>query len=599
MRAPAPGGDKVASSGSCTDGTPCFVCEMKAIAVAEGVKATFTDAPFTLNIVGCRRGHSISNEFDDRMVVFFALPAAEAEKALSDATIEGDLGDDIAAAAKALNGAIVPGRGVRLVECSRVEIEPGKPAAGHRVVAMFPITTDPGLVRLASDVETAKKALDDAGKTLKSRQDALEAAKKELEDDLADLDKKGKALPKRKLGEKKTQALLDAEKELVDARKKVDDFVKSHKVKAPTAAALDQQIEAAKTEQTKAKKKLDALSANDLTDPEKRKFEGYHYAFWGKDGLEGDGHAFFPAGHHANHFTLGQHHWNSDASTVALTVGSFMGHRMFTGRVLKLEFAKLVNESIDFRRSPVAKAAAAENKALPAAEKLETAALKKDMPANTPAAEQKAKLAELADKQKKNRESIALKQRHAMDDASNEYLVIASHLKYPPSATPAPAGSRIVLSCKVKKADGTSVALPDDDEFEIEGDVAHKGDAPYWRTGKEVRLLYYRLAGKKPDDGLKIHAHHPREGQPLLPDGAVVMPGEPMISRGAALEPLRDDDQFEVEASIGGTNVHRGHTMKISGETVSKDYESLTVVGNWSTGCQVFGAFVDFNLFIL
>ena len=149
------------SAGRCTEATPCFVCSLKAIVKEQGIGASFTDEPFVANLVGCRKAFSLTNKFDDRMIVFFALPDEPDEYALRGAAIDAEVIADVSAAAKELNRKKGPGVGVRLVACSRVELTPGRPHDGHRVVAMLPITTDPGLVRTTEKLKQLQAALEE------------------------------------------------------------------------------------------------------------------------------------------------------------------------------------------------------------------------------------------------------------------------------------------------------------------------------------------------------------------------------------------------------------------------------------------------------
>lgn len=588
----APGAGDATSAGSCTAATPCFVCKLKAMVAAQGVSAQFSDAPYAINLVGCRRANSISDRFDDRMIAFFSLPAEEARKGLEDAGIEAALLDDIAAAAGAVNGKIIAGRGVRRVACSSIELEPGKPASGHRVVAMFPITTDPGLVRLAESHDAHQKELETAVGQRDARLKDLKAGKKELEEKLLpELEQKGAAvnkLPKPRKGEAKSAALTAAEADLAAAKKAIDDFAKRLSVK-PVPAKLDAQIEAVQKERDSLQAQLTSWASGELTKGEKDAFEGYRYAFRGPHGWEGDAHAFFPLGHHPGRFVLGQHHGNSDKGAVALTVGYFLGKRMLTGKLLKKDFTDLFAWPLEQRRGPALKKAKDEQSALAQAHKKALAELDKANAA-LPAKDRKAKHDALAAQQKPEVEKLAQKHAQAADEASREYVVVSSHRKAAGAAVP--AGAWVVLACEVAKPGGTE-PLHDDDQFEIKGDARGK------RTGREVRLHYYSLAGKHPEAGLEIHAHHPAGDRAALPAGSKIMPGEPALQHGAALVPIRDGDQFEVEAMIGGTNVHRGHVLNVSGDSLSATAENATYVHNWSTGCQVFWAFKDFNLFIL
>jgi hypothetical protein len=162
------------------------------------------------------------------------------------------------------------------------------------------------------------------------------------------------------------------------------------------------------------------------------------------------------------------------------------------------------------------------------------------------------------------------------------------------AGTAPPSAGWIVRGCVVKKPDGTTASLQDSDQFEIEGDPHGK------RGGRDVRL-HYRGLGGTPDKGLKIHAHYPASGGTELPAGSTIVDSGDLYfeSQKELGDAIDDSDQLEVQATVGGTNVHRGHSLGVKGGRVSAGGENINHVHNWSTGCQVFPFFVDFNLFIL
>jgi hypothetical protein len=608
----APGSGTATSGGECTKETPCFVCEVKGVVASAGVSATFSDAPFAINIVGCRGINTISNRFDDRLIAFMALPADEAGKALDDAKMEADLVTAVADAAGKLNGAkpTMRGRGVRRVACSSIEIEAGKPTAGHRVVAMFPITTDPGLVRLKKGYDEQKAKFEEELKTREAQLKTLEDGKKSFDDLTAKFKEKGdavKALPKpAKKGDPKSPELVQAEAELKAVQDAIDALAASlgWKKSLLTAKTFDDRIQSAKTARDTAKQQLDDYTSGKLTAKEEDKFEGYHYAFQREDGTwEGDNHAFFPTGHHANKYSMGLHHGSSDNAAPALTVGIFLGERIVSGRGVKRYFAEIQSFPRESRVGavPSNKAELKKQKDANTAELKKFDADKKEAlkkfdadnktnpNARTDRAALEAKLA--TDRQaleatlaKKVADIEAARERLLLE-ASREHVVVTA-VRKAAGPTP-PVGTWIVMACQVGSA-----LLADDDVFELEG---HAGRM----SGREVRLHYFGLAGDKAREGLKIHAHSPAGGRPALPAGTAITAKEAMFEHNHTLVPIRDDDVFEVEGRIGGTNIHRGHNMSADESgAVSFSAESLENVGNWSTGCQVVALSPEFNLFI-
>lgn len=121
--------------------------------------------PFDLHIVGLRLEKSVSDAFDDRMVVFCRLPsaseAADIEKAV------GNLLESLKEAAKPIDDR------VRVVTCS----------GGSWLVALFKISTDPGLAKTAADLDAKIAAARRKAEATKKEKDLerLEAAEREKE----------------------------------------------------------------------------------------------------------------------------------------------------------------------------------------------------------------------------------------------------------------------------------------------------------------------------------------------------------------------------------------------------------------------------------
>jgi len=121
--------------------------------------------PLELHIVGLRREHSLTNAFDDQMVVFCRLPTAEEMKKIEAAA--GPLLQPLEEAFKQVTD------NVRVVCCSSVAW----------LVALFPVSTDPGLKAVLQDLDAkiaaTKKAVDDA-KAAHAGQKRIAAAESKL-----------------------------------------------------------------------------------------------------------------------------------------------------------------------------------------------------------------------------------------------------------------------------------------------------------------------------------------------------------------------------------------------------------------------------------
>lgn len=615
----APGSGFSTSGGECTAQTPCFVCELKAIVAAVGVSAKFSDAPFVINILGCRGANTISDKFDDRMVAFMSLPASDAVKALDDQKVEEGLMTAIADAAETLNGAkpVMPGRGVRRVACSSIELEPGIPTSGHRLVVMFPITTDPGLVRLKKQHEKQQSEFEEKLDTRVKQLKKLQDSKKSFDDLSAQFNRKGAAVknaPKpQKKGDAKSAELLQAEAELKEVQDAIDalavslSWSTSPKSSKPlmTTKTFEDRIASATKAHDHARQQLDDYTSGKLVREEVAKFKLYHYAFQRDDGTwEADNHAFFPVGYYPNRYDMGLHHRDGDNATPALTVGEFLGERIITGRGIKRCFKHLEEWPRSQREKavPSIKHAVAKQKDANAKErqKFDTemkATLNKldvDNKSNPNARTDKAAHKKKLDDDRKKLEADLQKKitditgpsEKQLFEASREYVELAA-VRKAAGPTP-PPGTWVVMACNVGAA-----PIVDDDEFEIEGN-------PGRMSGREVRLHYYSLVGEKGGSGLKIHGHYPAQGHPVLPTDSMITATEAMFEVSGKLMSIRDDDVFEVKAMIGGTNIHRGHKMVADEKgTVTFDAESLDKVSNWSIGCQVVALHPEFNLFIL
>jgi len=618
---PSPGSENTTTGPACTKETPCFICKLKELVKSRNAGAKFQDTPFKLNFVGCRLAHRVTDVFDDRMIFFFALPSEESEKALKDGGIEEGLIKDINAAAKELNsgktpdGQNLPWRGVRRVACNSIELEPGKPVTGHRVVAMIPITTDPGLVRLYADHKDQEAEHQKAIDALSAEIQAFEAAKKKFAETLKpNLEKAGEALkklPAPKKGSAKTQDYVDAEKAVKAAQDAIDAQKKEVKLTKMTNEAFDKKIDELikeknkilEAKQAKLKQLQTDWDRHELTKGEKGGFD-YRYAFRNENGdIEGDGHAFFPLGHHPDFFKFYLHHWNKDGAAPALTVGLYTGNRVLTKHVLDEDFEDLISWPISERlqgiranlKKNLAKLADFDKQCKAAIKKREAENALALKPLKNPAekaklkAEQTTAMAELRATQDKERKSLLKEVYSEKDEMSNEYLSLTGVRRS--GTPPPPAGTWIVMACEVEKPEGGTAPLKDEDKFVIEGDMYDK------RTGREIRLHYFEL--KKTLKAVTIIEHFPAAEAEKLPKNSKIVAKQPMYETGGTLTPIGADDILIVQAMIGGTNVHRGHSLKTDGGNVSAKYESQKKVYNWSTGCQVSPYFNDFNLFIL
>jgi hypothetical protein len=149
----------------CSHGSPCLVCWLrKRIADdPETSYQSFRTGELELNIVGIRRRDSVTDKFDDFMVVFFK-PVVPEHRQNFERVIEQDLRDDwnkiFGKSAKR----------TKLVPCTKDR--------ASWVVAIYPLSTDPGLTELPE--EKAAKAKKASEKDVQDKQAAATKADKEL-----------------------------------------------------------------------------------------------------------------------------------------------------------------------------------------------------------------------------------------------------------------------------------------------------------------------------------------------------------------------------------------------------------------------------------
>ncbi len=292
---------------------PCLLCWVRAKVAAspEAKAAKFSTEPLHLNIVGLRQENTVSDDFDDAMVVFMKMLPHDLKDPY-EKHVEKEIRDDIAG--------IKSGR-VKVVPCTASEF------TGTWIVGVFDqVTTDPGLAD--RDKDTRQKAIDDAQKELddkdKELTDHTPVAKKS-QDDLAakQLEQKDLRAKKEKTADDK-QTIKDNDDALkkltAQAKKDADKLQKLQNDRDRKATAL-------------AKKKA-ALAATD--DSQVQMSQGH-------SGWLAQGRAQMAPGIYANEYRFGIHHGGADGlhhGHVAMTVGFIPGYRFYSVGNILAERAK-------------------------------------------------------------------------------------------------------------------------------------------------------------------------------------------------------------------------------------------------------------------
>jgi len=576
---------------------------LRSLAKARTGSDPFVPRPFVINLFGLRRHLAATDEFDDRLVVFMALPGEESRKALSDLGIEDELIDDINQVA-----AVVKDPGVRRVSCDRIESAEGVPITGHWLTAVLPITTDPGMVRLYRNKAAELSKLDaqiaavDARianlKELGKRLDAFKAAMKSKGDAL-----KGKKLPRP--GEPVPEDRRAAEEAVKLAQEKIDTALAGLDLKAtPTAATLAALIKQRESDKVgferardQAQTDVDTQAAwkpgTALTQTEKGKF-GASSGFRNENGdIEANDHAYFPLGVRKQSFKLFLHHWNGETAMPALTIGMFWGDRVVSGWLVKnprqkgdiwddVESWRIGNVNASVQRELRA------NNAEEARRRRELAGASngnKRPDAAMLAAEREAKTrleVEFANKR--------LEIERPLYDAKGYCLELAGQRR---AVNQVPAGALVMPMCSATTPDGRKVAIADADRFRINELIGREV------TGRELRLHLRAIAPQgKP---VTVAEHLGADPEHVLPAGTTIEASGVVYDLDGKTWEIADDDILIVKAPVGGTNIHRGHHFDrekaAAGTATSNDAGSR--VGNWSTGCQVVQRYMDYSLFIL
>ncbi|OJH42347.1 hypothetical protein [Cystobacter ferrugineus] len=292
----APNVTNTLQAGGC-ETNPCFICWLhEKVEDAPETKGTsFSDTPLHFNLVGVRKETSLSDAFDDRMIVFFKVLAAEQQQAFEKAVEK-----ELRASLESCLGKAP--QTVKFIPCSK----------GLWVAAVFRISTDPGLVERRGDLESKKSKL----------QADVDAAKGKLEA----LDKERMVSDERL---PKAQEELKAAKEAA-AKKKLWKEVGSLEARKKAIPREQQGLEekVKKLEDQKAKMEAE-LKAHDESLEEFEISEG-------NEGWYEEGRALIPPGHYANKYSFFIHKISSakvfakDTSLAALTVGYLDGMRIYS-----------------------------------------------------------------------------------------------------------------------------------------------------------------------------------------------------------------------------------------------------------------------------
>jgi len=307
----------------CSHGNPCVVCWLRERVAADPETSYqgFRTGELELNILGVRRRDSVTDRFDDFMVVFFK-PVAPEHKPAFEQTIEQDLRDDW----KKIFGK--SGKHTKLVPCTK--------DGASWVVSIYPLSTDPGLTDLPE--EKAAKAKKTSEQDVQNKQTAATDASKKLEQAEAKVAAK--------------QSAYDA----LPADPPPNPAVKPKKgaPKSPKAQALaelnEAKAELAKVKKAKEKadgalktaKETDAKNETTLASEQEKAKSKPPIAVLG-DGTEGGlavGRGMMACRSYPNEYTFYIHHAGSPSAFpkghVALTVGMIPdGYRAYSVSLIK------------------------------------------------------------------------------------------------------------------------------------------------------------------------------------------------------------------------------------------------------------------------
>lgn len=304
----------------CSHGNPCLVCWLRE-RVAKDPETSyqgFRTGELELNILGVRRRDSVTDRFDDFMVVFFK-PVTPEHKPTFEQIIEQDLRDDW----KKIFGKST--KHTKLVPCTK--------DGALWIVSIYPLSTDPGLTDLPEekaakakkaseqDVQKKQTAATDASKTLEQA-NAKVTAKQATYDGLQ-ADPPPNPAVKPKKGAPKAQALA----ELNEAKA---ELAKAKKAKEKADGAL------------KTAKETDTKNGTMLA-TEQEKAKGKPPIAVLGDGTEGGlavGRGMMACRSYPNEYTFYIHHAGSPSAFpkghVALTVGMIPdGYRAYSVSLVK------------------------------------------------------------------------------------------------------------------------------------------------------------------------------------------------------------------------------------------------------------------------
>jgi hypothetical protein len=269
--------------------TRCFVCRLTLyLSASPDTRPVLTVAapvtePLTLNIVGIRRENSLSDKFDDYMAAFFMLPRTDQFKTVK-SDVEEALLEDLKKAATADKAKDQ----VKIVHCSR---------NGAWVVALFPVTTDPGWVARKSDLAHKDKEIQTA-ETLKTDRKKLDDKAKTAGDDSS---KKAKALSDEK-AKRPTDpiALAAATKDFKDAKAQLGAVLAARvKRRLRTTAQYDKAIEKLQKEKQALEERFKAYKEGHSSTTDREQEEGiFEMSEGGEEGFFAEGRAMISPGHH-------------------------------------------------------------------------------------------------------------------------------------------------------------------------------------------------------------------------------------------------------------------------------------------------------------
>lgn len=622
------------------DTSPCLACWLEAQvrespefkedpALKKAGGYQFSREPLDLNIVGIRLENSLTDIFDDTLVVVFRQlqPGPDSESSLKD-RIEKELQDVVKDLVKKV--AEPP----RVVECSR---------GGPWVVAKFAITTDPGMEARRRELEAKHKKLEEqlaALQVQKANRRKLDEALKALSDAIKKKDgEKAKLDPAlRKRNEPRPGAKSDHPLQglIDDIDGKREDLAKLQKDNAfknlPTAAQIDKAIGDTTSQRDKVKTEL---ASHDSVEKE--------FHFENKGGMEGwyaEGRALMTPGQYKDYRFYLHKYDNIERNHVALITGYIPGRRLYVGKYIRLNpFAKGVDGRPVFlnprRATRMERGGEADTYGFGKQDRLPGLVVKSPKGKPVEVSVAGVKLAPLGPDDKVlltgSTSAIRVSDIQASPASyqkrrSVQEIQRASGAKerFHVEAGPLVAVTRSpkTLEHEVSTYDEAAATLSKLADDGIKVTFAGETDAA---TVKEIRadpegyMLLRIVREAKLKDGTRKEYRPPQKV--TLEVGWDGSQFTAYLDDAGKATILDDEDLVLIEAVVGGTNIHRAHQTRLNPDAYAHPDQGVLTPGlrweqnmvqgqeeattadwyrvhNWSEGCQTFPRFSDFNLFL-